>query len=639
MARAPYRLAHSELQELSSHLQELADKGFIRPSSSPWGALVLFVKKKDGSFRICIDYRELNKLTMKNQYPLLRIGDLFDQLQGSNVYSKIDLQSCYHQLRVRYEDILKTAFRTLTVITNDILIYPLSKEEHEEHLKLILKLLKKEELYVKFSKCEFWIPKVQFLGHVIDNQVFTDHKSLQHILDQKELNMRQYRWIELLSDYDGEIRYHPKKANILNARVEAIKEENVKEENLCGMDKEFETRPDKTCCIRNKSCQLIGPEIIHETTEKIIQIRSRMQAARDRQKSYADVLRKPLEFQVGDRVMLKAEVRLKNKELNLGVGDDRTTFLIDKAMQHSHSNDNTCFRMDVIDEVTEEELDALLKDFEPFMSTSEKINETSLNKEFKIFMAIDVEEIPIQEEEINENFEILPLEKLRINTSLQEPPTDLEMKPLPKHLEYAFLEKDSLLPVVISALLKDDEKKRLVSVLKNHKEAFAWKTSDIPEVIMLGHKVSSAGLEADKVKIDVIAKLPPPTNVKVVRSFLGHAGFYCRFIKDFSKISRLMTKLLEKDSVFYFNEECIKAFETLKEKLTHAPIMASPNRSQPFELMCDASDFAFGAVLGQREEKHFHPIHFARKTLNNAQQNYTITEKELLVVVFAFDTF
>ncbi|GJS68168.1 putative reverse transcriptase domain-containing protein [Tanacetum coccineum] len=112
VARAPYRLAPSEMKELSDQLKELSDKGFIRPSSSPWGAPVLFVKKKDGSFRMCIDYRELNKLTVKNRYPLPRIDDLFDQLQGSSIYSKIDLRSGYHQLRVREEDIPKTAFRT-----------------------------------------------------------------------------------------------------------------------------------------------------------------------------------------------------------------------------------------------------------------------------------------------------------------------------------------------------------------------------------------------------------------------------------------------------------------------------------------------------------------------------------------------
>ncbi|GKC68506.1 putative reverse transcriptase domain-containing protein [Tanacetum coccineum] len=370
VARALYRLAPSEMKELLDQLKELSDKGFIRPSSSPWGAPVLFVKKKDGSFRMCIDYRELNKLTVKNRYPLPRIDDLFDQLQGSSVYSKINLRSGYHQLRVREEYIPKTAFRTrygryefqvmpfgltnapavfmdlmnrvckpyldkfVIVFIDDILIYSKNKQEHEKHLKLILELLKKEQLYAKFSKCKFWIPRVQFLGHVIDSQgihvdpakiesvkdwespktateirqflglagyyrrfiegfskiakpmskltqkkvkfdwgdkeeaafqlikqklcsapilalpegsedfivycdasikgavvfalkiwrhylygtkciVLIDHKSLQHVLDKKELNMRQRRWLELISDYDYEICYHPGKANVV----------------------------------------------------------------------------------------------------------------------------------------------------------------------------------------------------------------------------------------------------------------------------------------------------------------------------------------------------------------------------------------------------------------------------------------
>ncbi|GJT23465.1 hypothetical protein Tco_0893402 [Tanacetum coccineum] len=150
--RAPYRLAMSELQELSTQLQELSDKGFVRLSSSPWGARVMFVKKKDGSFRMCIDYRELNKLTVKNRYPFQRIDDLFDQLQGSSVYSKINLRS--------------------------------SKEELTEHLKLIMELLKKEELYAKFSKCEFWLSKVLFLGHVINSEgIHVDPTKIESIKD------------------------------------------------------------------------------------------------------------------------------------------------------------------------------------------------------------------------------------------------------------------------------------------------------------------------------------------------------------------------------------------------------------------------------------------------------------------------
>ncbi|GKA36871.1 putative reverse transcriptase domain-containing protein, partial [Tanacetum coccineum] len=342
---APYRLAPSEMKELSEQLQELSDKCFIRPSSSPWGAPVLFVKKKDGSFRMCIDYH---------------------------------LRSGYHQLRVREQDIPKTAFRTryghykFQVMPFGLTNAPTDEKEHEEHLKAILELLKKEQLYAKFSKCEFWIPKGEKeenafqlikqklcsapilalpegsedfvvycdashkgLGAVLMQRekviayasrqlkiheknytthdlelgsvvfalkiwrhylygtkctVFTDHKSLQHILDQKELNMRQRRWLELLSDYDCDIRYHPGKANvvadalsrkerieplrvralvmtigldltkrILEAQIEALKPENLKKEDVGGMirtdipKERLEPRADGTLCLHGRS--------------------------------------------------------------------------------------------------------------------------------------------------------------------------------------------------------------------------------------------------------------------------------------------------------------------------------------------------------------------------------------------------
>ncbi|GJZ18317.1 reverse transcriptase domain-containing protein [Tanacetum coccineum] len=493
-------------------------------------------------------------------------------------------------------------------------------------------------------------------------------------------------------------------------------------------------------------------------------------------------------------------------------------------MKHSYLNDDTCFSIDVIDEILEEDFDALLDEA---MTADENSNSES-----------DTEEPPFKKITINTDY--------KIKTSLEEPPTDLELKPLPDNLEYVFLEEPSFLPVIISSQLSKEKKNKLVSVLKKHKEAFAWKTTDIPgicpsfckhkiqllddkkpvvkkqkrlnpnmqevvkkeivklldtgiiypianspwvspihcvpkkggitvvtnendefvptrtitgwrvcidyrklneatakdhfpltfmdqmlerlagnkyfyffdgfsgyfqipidpndqekttftcpfgtyayrrmpfglcnapaifqrnsfdtclnnldkmlqrckdahlvfnwekchfmvkEGIMLGHKVSSAGLEVDKAKIDVILKLPPPTNIKGVRSFLGHAGFYRCFIKDFSKIARPITKLLEKDTPFEFIDECQKAFKLLKEKHTCAHVIVSPNWNLPFELMCDVSDFAVGAVLGQKDGKNFHPIYFASKTLNPAQQKYTVTKKELMVVVFAFDKF
>ncbi|GJY95137.1 reverse transcriptase domain-containing protein [Tanacetum coccineum] len=161
----------------------------------------------------------------------------------------------------------------------------------------------------------------------------------------------------------------------------------------------------------------------------------------------------------------------------------------------------------------------------------------------------------------------------------------------------------------------------------------------VKEGIVLGHKISKSGIEVDKAKVDVIAKLPHPTTVKGVRSFLGHAGFYRRFIQDFSKISRPMTHLLEKETPFVFSKECVEAFNALKKKLTEAPILVAPDWDLPFEIMCDASDFAVGAVLGQRKTKHFQPIHYASKTMTDAQAHYTTTEKELLAVVYAFEKF
>ncbi|KAD2805347.1 hypothetical protein E3N88_38724 [Mikania micrantha] len=379
VAKAPYRLAPSEMQEMVLQIQELMDKGFIRPSFSPWGAPVLFVKKKDGTLRMCIDYRELNKVTIKNRYPLPRIDDLFDQLQGATFrtryghYEFMVMPFGLINARAVFMDLMNRVCKPyldkfVIVFIDDILIYSKNEKDHEEHLRKMLELLRSEKLYAKLSKCEFWMREVQFLGHIINGQgiqvdpskieavkewdtprtpteirqflglagyyrrfienfskialplttltqkkvtfewgekqqeafdilkqrlcsapilslpegnedfvvychasrmglgcvlmqrkkviayasrqlktkeknytthdlelgavvfalkiwrhylygtncvIYTDHKSLQHILDQKILNMRQRRWVELLSDYDCEIRYHPGKANVV----------------------------------------------------------------------------------------------------------------------------------------------------------------------------------------------------------------------------------------------------------------------------------------------------------------------------------------------------------------------------------------------------------------------------------------
>nr|GEW77270.1 hypothetical protein [Tanacetum cinerariifolium] len=314
-----------------------------------------------------------------------------------------------------------------------------------------------------------------------------------------------------------------------------------------------------------------------------------------------------------------------------------------------------------------------------------------------------------------------------IESACEEYSQEVELKDLPYHLEYLFLEGDNKLPVIIAKELISKEKAALVKVLKSHKRAISWKLSDIQginpkfcthkilmeedykpavqhqrwvnpkihDVINPVHFVPKKGgftvveneeneliptrlvtgwrvcidyrklneaTQKDHIplsfmdqmlerlarneyycfldgfsgaKVDVIAKLPHPTTVKGIRSFLGHAGFYRRFIQDFSKISRPMTHLLEKNTPFVFFEDCIQAFQTLKKKLMEAPILIAPNWDLPFELMYDASDFAIGVVLGQRHEKHFKPIQYASKTMND----YTTTEKEMLAVVYAFEKF
>nr|GEZ05850.1 retrotransposon protein, putative, Ty3-gypsy subclass [Tanacetum cinerariifolium] len=475
VAKSPYRLAPFELEELSGQLKELQDKGFIRSSSSPWGAPVLFVKKKDGTFRICIDYRELNNLTVKNRYPLPGIDDLFDQLTRYGHFKFTVMPFGLTNAPVVFMDLMNRVCRRyldkfVRVIIDDILIYSKTQEEHVEHLRLVLELLKKEKLYAKFSKCEFWLREVQFIGHVINGNeihvdpnkieakcktfnlgeeqewafqtlkdklcnapilalfdrpedfvvyydaskiglgcvlmqrgkviayasrqlkihennytthdlelgavvfslniqrhylyktksvIYIDIKNLQHIFSQKELNMRRCRWIELFSDYDCEIRNHPGKENVMGdalSRKERVKPKIVRAMNMIlqsgikdrilvaqkeavdefagvqrSLDEMIEQRSDGTLyyldqiCVRcvsfealyDRKCrspimwtevgegQLIGPKLVQETIETISWIKDRLKATRDRQKSYVDKRRKPLEFSVGDYVLLK----------------------------------------------------------------------------------------------------------------------------------------------------------------------------------------------------------------------------------------------------------------------------------------------------------------------------------------------
>jgi hypothetical protein len=220
ISKRPYRMYVKDLAELKKQIEELLSKGFIRPSSSPWGSPTLFVDKKDRSRRLCIDHRSLNEVTIKNKYPLARIEDLFYQMKGANVFSKIDLRSGYHRLKIRVEDIPKTAFTSkygqyeftamsfgltnapayfmylmnkvfieyldkfVVVFIDDILVFSRSEGEHEEHLRLVLQKLREHQLYAKFSKCAFWLKEVSFLGKIItDGGIAVDASKVRDVLD------------------------------------------------------------------------------------------------------------------------------------------------------------------------------------------------------------------------------------------------------------------------------------------------------------------------------------------------------------------------------------------------------------------------------------------------------------------------
>ncbi|GJT86756.1 reverse transcriptase domain-containing protein [Tanacetum coccineum] len=567
----------------------------------------------------------------------------------------------------------------------------------------------------------------------------------------------------------------------------------------------------------------------------------------------------------------RALIDVYGEEITLRVDNEAFTFNLDQTTRYSSINDKSVNRIDIIDEVCEEYTLELLGFSNKSLGgnptpTSEPLTSEFILEEIEAYLKDDSISPEIDHADCNLEEDICLIEKFLNNDPFQLPSTDLkqsevtkakssieeppelELKDLPSHLEYAYLEENDKLPVIIAKGLKDNEKDALLKVLKSHKRAIAWKITDIKgidprfcthkilmdddykptvqsqrrvnlkihevspvhcvpkkggitvvaneeneliptrlvtgwrvcidyrklneatqkdhfplpfmdqilerlagnefycfldgfsgyfqipidpqdqektnftclygtfayrrmpfglcnapgtfqqcmmaifhdmiektmevfmddfsvfgdsfdsclsnlekmlkrcedtnlvlnwekchfmcrEGIVLGHKILKSGIEVDRAKVDVIAKLPHPTTVKGVRSFLGHAGFYRRFIQDFSKIARPMTHLLEKETPFVFSKDCIDAFQTLKKKLTEAPILVVPDWNLPFELMCDASDFAIGAVLGQRKTKHFQPIHYASKTMTEAQIHYTTTEKEMLAVVYAFEKF
>nr|GFA61868.1 reverse transcriptase domain-containing protein [Tanacetum cinerariifolium] len=327
-------------------------------------------------------------------------------------------------------------------------------------------------------------------------------------------------------------------------------------------------------------------------------------------------------------------------ELTLRVGKEAITFNLDQTSRYlANFNDMTAKRIDVIDMACEEYSQEVLGDdklpviIAKDLSVEAKTALITVLKSHKRAIAWKLFDI----KGIDPGFcthKILMEEDFKPARCMMAIFYDM----IEKTME-VFMDDFSVFKNSFQSCLSYLE--RMLKRCEDNQLCLNWEKSHfmVKEGIVLGHKFSKEGIKVDKAKVDVITKLPHPTTVKGIRSFLGHADFYYRFIKDFSKIARPMTRLLEKDTPFIFSKECVEAFQTLKRKLTEAPILIAPDWDMPFELMCYASDFAIGAVLGQRQDKHFRPIYYSSKTMTEAKSNYTTTKEKMLAVVYAFEKF
>nr|GEX81169.1 reverse transcriptase domain-containing protein [Tanacetum cinerariifolium] len=330
----------------------------------------------------------------------------------------------------------------------------------------------------------------------------------------------------------------------------------------------------------------------------------------------------------------RALIDVYGEELTLRVDDEAITFKVGQTLKYSYNDVESINRIDVFDVACEEYVQEVLG----FFDTSKSGNSTPFSDPIIALSSPSLAPFEGGDfilEEIEACYFQIPIDPQdQEKTTFTCPYGTFAYRRMPFGLCNAPVFGDSFSSCLsnLDKMLKRCEDTNLV--LNWEKCHFMCK-----EGIVLGHKISKSRIKADRAKVDVIAKLPHPTTVKGVRSFLGHVGFYRRFIQDFSKIARPMTHLLEKETPFMFSKDCIDAFETLKIKLTEASILVVPDWKLPFKLMCDASDFAIGAVLGQQKTKHFQPIHYARKTMTKAQIHYTMTKKEMLFVVYAIEKF
>ncbi|GJS07461.1 putative reverse transcriptase domain-containing protein [Tanacetum coccineum] len=587
VANSLYRLAPSKMQELFGQLQELQDKGFIRPSHSPWGAHVLFVKKKDGSFCMCIDYIELNKLTVKNRYPLPRFADLFDQLQGSRDFSKIDLRKNKKYVwGVEQEE----AFQTLKSKLCNALILSLP-DGVEDFLKIHEKNYTTHDL--ELGAVVFAVKTWRHYLYGTKSVIYTDHKSLQHIFDQKELNMRQ------------------KRSHVLWAEIG---------EN-----------------------SLVGPELVQETTDKVVLIKEKLKAVRDRQKSYADNRSKPLEFEVRRSCVIKG-VALERRD---SFWKERQIFgsclSISSLIPLSRGSFDVIVGMDWLskrkfvivcyekvvriplegDEILRVHGERTLGAAKALMNAKidePRISVITVGRDFtdvfpegllgyhhndniddlfdqlqgsRYFSKIDFRscyhQLRVHEDDIPKTafqtryghfeFIVMPFGLTNAPTVFMDLMNQV-CKPYLDKFVIVFIDD-----ILIYSKSKEEHEIHLRMVLELlKKEKLYAKLSEcefwLQEVHFLGHVVNQKGIHVDPSKIEAVKNWKAPA----------------------TPLLNPVTSLTRKNQKYVWGVEQEEAFQTLKNNLCDAPILSLPDGVEDFVVYSDASNQGLGCVLMQRNK-------------------------------------
>nr|GEY75518.1 reverse transcriptase [Tanacetum cinerariifolium] len=675
ISKAPYRMAPIELKELKEQLQELLDLGFIRPSVSLWGAPILFVKKKDGSMRIFIDYRDLNRVTIRNRYPLPRIDDLFDQLQGVKFFSKIDLKSGYHQLWVKEQDIPKTAFRTryghyeflvmpfgftnapvvfmdlincifheyldkfVIVFIDNILVYSKTKEEHEEHLRIVLGTLRQEKLYAKFSKCEFWLGQVAFLGHIVSaDGIIMDPVKVEAITKwpRPKTVTKVRSFLGLTGYYRRVVEGFSRLALPLTKLIRKCEKfvwNEEREKSFAELKKRLVSAP-----ILNLPSGSCGFQINSDASKKGLGMLANLQIEPEIIKDL-ECMDIELCIRVIDREYQNCPLQFDDKICNanlflLDMYDFDTILGMDWLINHRATI--VCHTKSVIfgdlDKPEYVYQDSQLGLLASLMDTSSDGPSPETHLIVQDFSDVFPEELPRipPEREVEFGIELIPS-----NQPISKAPYRMaliELKELKEQLQ-ELLDLGFIRPNVspwgapVLFVKKKDGSMRLcidyrdlnrVTIrnryslprmydlfdqlqdakffskidLKSGYHQLRVKEQDIPKTVFrtryghyeflvafLGHIVSADGITMDPAKVEAITKWPRPKTVSEVKSFLGLAGYYRRFVEGFSRLALPLTKLMRKGEKFVWNEEREKSFEELKKRLVSAHILTLPSGS------------------------------------------------------------